>query len=44
MSANIKETARVHGVAWAAAYYARRGVNIDTVLHALGMRRVGVAR
>jgi predicted lysophospholipase L1 biosynthesis ABC-type transport system permease subunit len=39
---NIKDTAAVHGVAWAARHYAKKGVNIDAVLHALGMRRVGV--
>jgi hypothetical protein len=29
LSAQIADTARVHGLPWAAAYYARRGVPLD---------------
>lgn len=34
-SACIQDTASVHGINWAAKYYAKRGVNIDTVMFAL---------
>lgn len=37
----IRDNARVHGVAFAAREARRHGANIDTVLWALGLRRVG---
>ena len=35
MAERIKSNAEVHGVAWAAAWAARNGVNISTVRKAL---------
>lgn len=35
LAKNIRNTAQVHGVKWAAEYYAKKGVNIDTVMFAL---------
>lgn len=35
MAEKIKSNAEVHGVAWAAAWAARKGINISTVRKAL---------
>lgn len=37
----IRSNASVHGVLWAAEHAHSHGINIDTVLLALGFKRVG---
>lgn len=40
----IRDNARVHGTAFAAQHARKHSVNIDTVLWALGLRRVECTR
>lgn len=44
LAALIRDTAAMHGVAWAAKHYARKGVNPDAVFFALFGRYMRPAR
>ena len=41
MAERVRSNAEVHGSFWSASWAYQHGVNIDTVLMALGMRLVG---